>query len=105
MPTYPLTALQNATSIGNPWEGMEVKQGMMPGPPALSALRSILPGINRIRPVMETLGERGAEFTPVGGEALYNLGKGGLNAINKAGSMLERLPDMGWGAFQRFAGK
>ena len=74
-PSYPLTALKNATSIGNPWDKIEVKQGMMPGPPALKGLASALPAMKRILPAAETLGEVDPYFTPQGGEAMYNLGK------------------------------
>ena len=102
-PSYPLSALKNATSIGNPWDKIEVKQGMMPMPPALQGLSSAIPAMRRILPAAETLGEVLPDFTPVGGEAMYNLGK--IGNIMKSKSMVEDLPGMGWDMFKRYATK
>ena len=72
MPAYdnPLDALRKAQSIA---PEPEIKMGGMPLGPG--GFGSAIAGLSRARPVVETLGERAAEFTPIGGEAMYNAGK------------------------------
>jgi hypothetical protein len=102
-PTYPLSALKNATSIGNPWDKIEVKMGMMPGPPALQGLAKAMPAVKRIVPVAEKLGEVMAEYTPIGGEAMYNVDKFG-RALQRS-SIAQQLPKEGWEAFKKYVSK
>lgn len=96
MPANPLEALKKASFIGPDWtmDPNIVKRGEMPMPnigpilgavgryaqPAIRALGGLLGGsrgniARRSAPVMETLGERIPDFTPVGGEAMYNAGR------------------------------
>jgi hypothetical protein len=53
-------------------------------PAAMQGLAEVAPTMGRtttrVLPAMETLGETMAEFTPRGGEALYNIGKRGMGA-------------------------
>lgn len=42
-------------------------------------------------PVAETLGERAAEFTPVGGEAIYNAGRGATQSSDAMESLYQHL--------------
>ena len=63
-----------------PLQGLEVMKGEMPlapfGTAAMQALRGLYKPAQRVvAPLMETLGEQMAEFTPRGGEAMYNLGR------------------------------
>jgi hypothetical protein len=95
----PLDALKKAQTItATPSDKIRaqisdtpITQGMMSMPPAgaleglLGSLRGWLPGAAKVAqagseastyaPVAETLGEVNPEFTPTGGEGLYNVGK------------------------------
>lgn len=65
-----------------PLKGLETMRGEIPlatgGSAALSALRKLY------QPT-QTLGARIAEFAPVGGEALYNTGRGALAQAPRLG--------------------
>ncbi len=93
----------------NPFTGKESPYtptilDFMPTP--MSIAGPALAGLQKVRPTMQTLGEMLPEYTPVGGEQLYNAARRQLSPMAiKAGEILKRLPDMGWGAFQKFAKK
>lgn len=82
----PLDALKKASGIGpDPLRSGVHLQGGMPMPPVtsmLAGLRDAMPMISeaseRIAPVAETLGEINPQFTPAGGEGLYNVAKEGI---------------------------
>ena len=108
-PQNPLAALRNASGIGpDPYgvSDLTVSRGEMPilplaasgGSAVLRGLRGLfrrptapvgaaraLPGASeassRVAPVMETLGEVSPEFTPQGGEALYNMGRKAVQGL------------------------
>lgn len=99
-PTNPaVLGLQKATSIGadpraEAFRAMDAgrKDAAMPPPnewlDSLTALGKLaVPVIRRgAAPVAETLGEMAPDFTPVGGEGLYNVAKG---ATRKAGDSVD----------------
>lgn len=62
------------------------KQGIMPFLPGagglLSGLKKATPVAQKVIPAAETLGEIDPMFTPVGGEAMYNLGRGIKSAVD-----------------------
>jgi len=75
-------------------------------PTPMSVVGPAIAGLQKVRPAMQTLGEVLPEYTPVGGEQLYNAARRQLSPMAiKAGEILKRLPDMGWGVFQKFARK
>ena len=91
----PLDALKKVSGIG-PNREPTITLGMMPlgpftGGGALSVLKNLFKG-PRVRvspaPATETLGERAAEFTPIGGEELYNTAR---PLTRKASSALEAI--------------
>ena len=99
----PLEALRKASSIGPDPYGVSdipISRGEMPlGAPMklIAGLRGLFSGLGKkmapealqglqrgmsARPTaMETLGELNPEFTPVGGEGIYNVAKRGLQQI------------------------
>lgn len=94
----PLLGLQKAQSIGSDpraeaLHAMDAgrKDAAMPPPgELLASLTSLgklaVPALRRAAPVAETLGEMAPDFTPVGGEGLYNVARGG---VRKAGDAIE----------------
>lgn len=87
-PAFPNTALpqpQGSTvlgempltpgGVGSILGGLKSLWGSGAAPKAISGLQGAL------RPASETLGEVSPEFTPVGGEGMYNAGKAGLQKI------------------------
>lgn len=53
---------------------------------------------SKMAPMAETLGERAAEFTPAGGEAMYNIGKG----AGQPGAGMDGMYDL---LMKRFGGR
>lgn len=88
--------LQKATSIGadpraEAYRAMDTqrKDAAMPPPgELLHSLTSLgklaVPALRRAAPVAETLGEMSPEFTPAGGEGLYNVARGGVRKATDA---------------------
>ena len=83
----PIDALRKASSIGPTYMGPEL-QGEMPMGPSIQALGRILgPSggqiLRRAQPAMETLGERLPDFTPIGGESMFNAGRKVYNTVKE----------------------
>jgi hypothetical protein len=61
------------------------KQGIMPFLPGagglLSGLKKATPVAQKVIPAAETLGEIDPMFTPVGGEELFNVGRGAVRKL------------------------
>lgn len=91
-----LFGLQHAASIGvdpraEAYRAMDAqrKDAAMPPPgELLNSLTSLgklaVPALRRAAPVAETLGEMAPDFTPVGGEGLYNVARGGVRKATDA---------------------
>lgn len=82
----PLEALRQYNLRAGPaLEGVEVKQSIMPFLPGagglLSGLKKASPVAQKVIPAAETLGEIDPMFTPVGGEAMFNAGRGAINKL------------------------
>ena len=113
MPHDPLEALRGAQSIGPPaWAQQDVQRGEMPlgpgflggiaeqAPAAVRALQGLLGRQKGIPRAAETLGEVRPEFTPRGGEDLFNVGRSTSHLIRPT------EPNMlAESAFAKYAGK
>lgn len=82
----PLEALrQYKLRAGPALKDVEVKQSIMPFLPGagglLSGLKKATPAARKVMPAAETLGEIDPMFTPVGGEELFNVGRGAVRKL------------------------